>query len=298
MSQRPILLSRFRSYLQVERGYSNHTVRSYLADLEQLADFLAGKRSNLQRATPRLLREFVSLQAVANAPATVARRKASIKTFYRFLLREGVISDNPASRLPGTRLPRNLPAVLTQAEALTLMEARPPIDDFRARRDTAILELLYGAGLRVSELAALDLEDVDLSRREVTVRSGKGRKDRLAFFGRPAQEALRPYLAQRPLWAGSATSSALFFGLRGKRISDRSVRRILDRFAHALGKPLHPHMLRHSFATHMLERGADIRTIQELLGHASLTTTQKYTHLDMASIREAYAKAHPREEKP
>jgi integrase/recombinase XerC len=207
------------------------------------------------------------------------------------------VEANPAARLPPTRLPKRLPDVLTQREAGTLVEGggRERTGDFV--RDAAILELLYATGMRVSELAALDVSDLDLQARDVRIRSGKGKKERHAFFGKPAADALDLYLARRGLWTDGSGRDALFFGKRGRRISDRGVRRLVDRHALAVGKPVHPHVLRHSFATHMLERGADIRAIQELLGHASLATTQKYTHLDMSLIREAYEKAHPREDK-
>jgi integrase/recombinase XerC len=296
VDERTELLDCFATYLRVERGYSAHTQRAYLADLGQLADFLADKRLSLSRARRKQLREFLGLQAVRHQPATVGRRRAAIVTFYRFLVREGRIAENPANLLPGVRLPRHLPPVLTQREAASLVEDQGGVERPDHRRDQAILELLYGTGMRVSELVALDITDVDLRRREVRIRAGKGGKERLAFFGDEAGAALALYLEQRENWQQGHDPMALFYGRRGRRLSDRSVRRLLDRFAGRVGKPLHPHMLRHSFATHMLEEGADVRTIQELLGHANLSTTQKYTHLDMKTILAAYRKAHPREE--
>ena len=286
----------FETYLKVERGFSVHTLRNYLADLNALADFLAHRRSSLASANPKALREFIGLQAVRYAPATVARRKATIKTFYKFLVREGELRDSPAALLPATRLPKPLPGVLTRGEAETLMEGGAGLDPLDTLRNRAIVELLYATGMRVSELAALDLGDLDLERLEARIRRGKGRKERIAFFGKPARAALRAYLPTRHQWHTGRPDDALFFGKRGNRISDRSIRRVLDRFSSGIGKPVHPHMLRHSFATPMLEEGADIRTIQELMGHASLATTQKYTHMDLAAIVKAYRKAHPREE--
>jgi integrase/recombinase XerC len=309
VEERTELLDRFRTYLTVERGYSRHTLRNYLADMEALADFLARRHSGLARATRRQLREFLGLEAQGHRPATVARRKATIRTFYRFLVREEVIAENPAAVLPSVKLPKPLPKALTQREAEALMDqpgstgrkkgpdaSDEPEDLPALLRDIAIAELLYGTGMRVSELVALDLDDLDLRRGEARIRAGKGNKERLVYLGDPAKEALGRYMAERPLWTSGRDPQALFFGKRGARLSDRGVRRILDRLAVRLGKPLHPHMLRHSFATHMLERGADIRSIQELLGHSSLSTTQKYTHMDLKMLMEVYRKAHPRED--
>jgi len=294
MEERTRLSRLFESYLRAERGFSPHTVRNYLADVETLADFLAAKRTSLEAASDVEIREFIRSQAVAHAPATVSRRRAALKTFYRLLLREKLVSRNPAAALPSLRMPKRLPQILSQREAGTLVEGggREREGDFV--RDAAVLELLYATGMRVSELAALDLCDIDLTRMEVRIRSGKGGKERHVFFGKAAAQALQAYLDRRGLWTDGRAGDALFFGKKGKRISDRGIRRLVDRNAHAIGKPVHPHVLRHSFATHMLENGAGIRTIQELLGHASLSTTQKYTHLDLATIRAAYEKAHPR----
>ena len=296
MDERTELLGRFETYLRAERGFSSHTVRNYLADLGILADFLADKRLSLARARRKQLREFLGLQAVRYAPATVARRRASLATFSRFLRREGRVQENPADLLPGVRLPQRLPPVLTQGEARNLVTGGQEQSDPDRLRDRAVLELLYGTGMRVSELVMLDERDVDLRTREVRIRQGKGGKERIAFFGDEAEAALTAYSNDRPRWQQGHDPAALFYGRRGRRLSDRSVRRLMDRFAGRVGKPLHPHMLRHSFATHMLEEGADVRTIQELLGHANLSTTQKYTHLDMKTIMKAYKKAHPREE--
>jgi len=296
MEERTELLMLFERYLTVERAYSKHTIRNYMADVNLLADFLVKRRSSLLGATVRQLREFVTFQAVRYAPSTVSRRKAAVKTLYRFLLREGRVKENPAALLPGTRLPRVLPAVLTQRETETLVDVPDDQENPDLLRDLAIMELLYATGMRVSELARLDVQDVRLGSGEIRILSGKGKKDRVAFLGERAAAALEDYLAERHLWAGPGEKRALFYGKTGKRISDRSVRRLLDRYSVRVGKPVHPHMLRHSFATHMLEQGADIRSIQELLGHSNLSTTQKYTHMDMRTIMEAYRRAHPRDE--
>jgi site-specific recombinase XerD len=285
----------FKQYLRVERGYSDSTVRNYLTDLRQLADFLGQRRSSLLRANRKALREFFGLQARRYAPSTTARRKGSIKTFYRFLLREGLVSQNPTALIAGTRLPTTLPDVLTRREAGTLLDSKLGAEQTNGVRDQAILELLYATGMRVSEVVALDVADLNMKQLEARVRSGKGSKERMTFFGEKAVRALERYLGERFQWVKNRDHQALFFGVRGARLSDRAVRRILDRYAGRVGKPLHPHMMRHSFATHMLEQGADIRTVQEILGHASLATTQKYTHLDIQAIVKAYRKAHPRQ---
>lgn len=296
MEERSRLLKLFKTYLEVERNFSPHTIRAYLNDLHILADFLGHKRTSLHKAGRRQLRDFVALQSQRYAPATVVRRRASLTTFYRLLLREGCIKDNPASLLPSVKLPGRLPRVLSQGEAERLMEEGKENDNPNLLRDTAVLELLYATGMRVSEVAALNLRDISLKRGEIHVRGGKGRKDRLAFVGEAARAAVEDYLTERHLWTGEADPEALFFNQRRRRISDRSIRRLLDKYSGRVGKPIHPHMLRHSFATHLLEEGADVRSIQELLGHANLSTTQKYTHLDMKTLIEVYRKAHPREE--
>lgn len=294
--ERSEILKQFERYLKVERACSEHTVRNYMADIDVLANFLASRRSSIPRATVRLLRTFIGEQAVRYAPTTVSRRKASVRTLYRFMLREEIIKENPAALLPGTRMARNLPSVLTQREAQNLVELPEDTDNPDRLRDVAILELLYGTGMRVSELAGLDVSDIDLNSAELLIRAGKGNKDRICFVGERARTAVEDYLTERHLWVKNRDKLALFFGKTGSRISDRSVRRVLDRYGIRVGKPVHPHMLRHSFATHMLEEGADIRSIQELLGHRSLSTTQKYTHMDMKTLVAAYRKAHPRED--
>lgn len=296
MDSKTQLLEQFRQYLQVERGYSESTVRKYLADVQLLADFLGERRSSLLRANRKAVREFFGKQARKYAPATVARRKGAVKSFYRFLLREEHIAHNPTALTAGTRLPATLPGVLTQREAATLLDGPSAGAEGTVVRDQAILELLYATGMRVSELCALDVRDIDFKQREARIRSGKGQKERLAFFGDNAAHALESYLGQRHMWLKGQGGNALFFGVKGARLSDRTVRKVLDRYASRVGKPLHPHMMRHSFATHMLEQGADIRSVQEMLGHASLATTQKYTHLDIQAIVKAYRKAHPRQE--
>jgi len=298
------LFAAFETYLRVERGCSRHTVRNYMADVRELADWLSHNRSSILSATRRQLRGFLASQAERPvrrgagkgrlSPATVSRRKASISTLYRFLLREGRISRNPALNLPAAKVPRGLPETLSVQEVENLLTAGDGAMDAELVRDLAVLELLYSTGMRVSELVALDVDDVDLRKGSARIRHGKGAKERLAFLGDFAKAALQRYLPHRTSWAEPGSGPALFFGKRGARLSDRGVRRLLDRRAARVGKPIHPHMLRHSFATHMLENGADVRSIQELLGHSSLSTTQKYTHMSLKTVMEAYGKAHPR----
>lgn len=289
------LVARFLTYLRAERSFSPHTVRNYQADLADFAAFAGKRRSSLLNASRRVVREYISALAVRSKPATVMRHKAALRTFYRFLQREGLVDLNPTSGLSSVRLPQKLPDVLSQREADNLLQSRGASREDDRVRDQAMAELLYATGLRVSELAGLNVDDVDLGRKQVLVRVGKGNKQRTVFFGEPAAAALVEYLGERGQWVKGQDVRAMFFGRRGRRISPRTVRAILDRWATRVGKPVHPHTLRHSFATHMLEKGADIRAIQELLGHASLSTTQKYTHLDLHTIMDAYKKAHPLE---
>ncbi len=290
------LLERFLVYLRAERNFSSHTIRGYRTDLELYGAFLGKKRKGYLGATRRIVREFVVHEASRSAASSVMRRKASLKTFYRYLLREGWVAENPAAGLASTKLPQSLPDVLSRRETENLLEAGECSGEGERRRDQVIFELLYATGIRISELCSLDLDDVELSRKQLRIRSGKGRKERTVFFGDPGKEALVAYLEERPKWVKQYDKSALFFGKKGRRLSARSVRDVLDRWATRVGKPAHPHTLRHSFATHMLEQGADIRAIQELMGHSSLSTTQKYTHLDLKTIMNIYKKTHPRED--
>jgi integrase/recombinase XerC len=222
---------------------------------------------------------------------STARKLAALRTFFRWLCREGVLEANPARLLLAPRRERRIPAVLDEAEVSALLDA--PGDALAAVRARAILELLYAAGIRCAELVALDTADLDLGGRSVRV-LGKGRKERIVLFGGRAEQALREWLALRTGLA--PRGDALFLNARGGRLSDRSVRKLVeDRVrAIALERRCSPHTLRHSFATHLLSRGADLRTIQELLGHASLSTTQRYTHVDTRHLLEVYRKAHPR----
>jgi integrase/recombinase XerC len=298
------LIDRFLEHLATERGLSAHTVTAYGADLRRFLDFLA--REFLDRPDSALSPADVDPLAVRSFLAALdrdglgrrsqGRALAALRTFFRWACRTGDASANPAARVRTPKAPRTLPGHLRPGEIETLLEA-PRGEEPAVARDRAILELLYASGLRVSELVSLDWSDLDLKARVLRV-VGKGNKERMVPFGRPAQEALR---AWRDRWGevrrpGLEAGEPVFLNARGARLSDRSVRRILDRWVEvaATASGVHPHTLRHTFATHLLEGGADLRSIQELLGHASLATTQRYTHVDVERLLSVYRDSHPR----
>jgi integrase/recombinase XerC len=279
----------FLRYLAAEKNASPHTLKSYGNDLRQFETFLAAERLTPSDLTPRHVRAFlVALHGRGLDPASVGRKLAAVRSWLRFLVRRGVLERNPAREVRGPRLPRKLVSFLPVDEAHDLMEAGPR--PAASRRDAAILELLYASGLRVSELTGLDLDDVDRVARTVRV-LGKGRKERIVPFGSKAARALDAWLARRGTAAGP-----LFPGRRGRRISPRAVYGIVRVSARRAGitRPVSPHTLRHSFATHLLDGGADLRVIQELLGHSRLSTTQRYTHVGAEHLLKVYDAAHPR----
>jgi integrase/recombinase XerC len=285
----------FLRHLTLERNVSPHTVRAYGEDLEQ---FLAHARLEQGRdPTPAevdhlLIRSFLArLHERGLKKSSAARKLAGLRTFFRWLCREGVLEKNPARALLSPRTERRIPSHLEEAEVVTLLEM--PGDGVEAVRGRAILELLYGTGLRCAELVGLDVDEVDLDARMLRV-LGKGGKERIVPFGGRAREALQAWLPHRERL--SRRTDALFVNLRGGRLTDRSVRDLLTRRLRqvAMTRRVSPHSLRHSFATHLLERGADLRSIQELLGHASLSTTQRYTHVNVQQILSIYRKSHPR----
>jgi integrase/recombinase XerC len=289
------VMAAFLRHLERERNVSPHTLRAYGQDLAQFAVHL---REELGReAAPRevdhlLIRSFLArLHRRGLSKTSAARRLASLRTFFRYLCREGILKTNPARTLLSPRTERRIPVHLDEADVAALLDV--PGDSGPARRNRALFELIYATGVRCAELVGLDLEDVDLDERMVRV-LGKGRKERLVPFGRQAQAALLDYLPARKELPG--TSPALFLNRYGGRLTDRYVRKLFsDRVqAVALRRRVSPHALRHSFATHLLERGADLRAIQELLGHTSLSTTQRYTHVNARHILEIYNKTHPR----
>jgi integrase/recombinase XerC len=295
------LIGAYDRYLGVERGRSRHTRRAYLADVRDLLRFaLARGIEDPAHLDLGLLRAWLAeLTGSGRARGTVARRAASVRSFCAWLHRTGRTPVDAAHRLRAPRASRSLPAVLKQDQVGELMRVagrRADALDLRAVRDRAMVELLYASGIRVSELTGLDLDDLDLHRRTVRV-LGKGSKERVVPVGRPACGAVEDWLAHaRPLLARSVSPPALFLGLRGRRIDPRQVRSAVHELLEEVdGAPsLGPHGLRHSAATHLLDGGADLRSVQELLGHATLATTQIYTHVSVERLRASYQQAHPR----
>lgn len=291
-------IERFLDFMAAERGASPLTLKSYREDLLQLEEFLSsGGCRGPADASSALLRRFQGgLGGAGYAPATVARKLASMRSFYAFGQREGWMKTNPAKPLRSPRRPRKLPTFLTGAEISTLL-ATPNPEAPGGLRDRAILELMYSSGVRVRELTGLDDGDLDLANGTIRVR-GKGRRERLGIVGSQARDAIRQWLAARPRpgAARAGRSRPLFTNRFGGRLSVRGVARLLEKHlaAAGLGIRASPHTLRHSFATHLLDAGADIRSVQELLGHKSLVTTQIYTHVTTTRLREAFDKAHPR----
>lgn len=291
-------LEDFLTYLRVERQLSPHTVRNYGADLQGFLAFWEEQYPGqpLELATYRQLRPYLAQVARGRRKTTLARKLASLRTFFTFLQRQGRLESNPAALAPTPKLDKPLPRFLTVDEVVQLL-GRPKGGDFAQVRDRAILEVFYASGLRLSELAGLTLTDVDLDRGVLKV-MGKGAKERLAFLGRPARQALAAYLPAREalLARRGMTTLALFLNRQGGPLSARGVARIVAARARQAGVPggLNPHALRHSFATHLLEGGADLRAVQELLGHASISSTQRYLHLDLDHLMAEYDRTHPR----
>lgn len=291
-------LEDFLTYLRVERQLSPHTVRNYAADLRAFLSFWEEQYPGqpLELATYRQLRPYLAQVARGRRKTTLARKLASLRTFFTFLQRQGRLESNPAALAPTPKLDKPLPRFLTVDEVVQLL-GRPQGGDFAQVRDQAILEVFYAGGLRLSELAGLTLTDVDLARGVLKV-MGKGAKERLAFLGRPARQVLAAYLPLREalLARRGMATSALFLNRQGRPLSARGVARIVAARARQAGVPggLNPHALRHSFATHLLEGGADLRAVQELLGHASISSTQRYLHLDLDHLMAEYDRTHPR----
>jgi site-specific recombinase XerD len=295
------LIDRFADHLALERHLALSTVDAYRRDLSQLAAFLRRNRRDLPGARIDDLRRFLAqLTSLGYARASIARRVGAIHTFYRWAVSREVVAEDPAALLGRPKVVNRLPVVLRVPEAASLVEApvvsvdASDVDAAVALRDRAILELMYGSGLRVSEVAGLTIDRVDLERRRVTV-VGKGDKEREVPLGDLAGEAVAAWLAARGALGGGGDDQ-LFMNRRGRPIGPRDIRRLVGRYAGAAlsGRRVTPHTLRHSFATHLLEGGADIRSVQEMLGHASVATTQRYTHVSRARLFEAYQQSHPR----
>ena len=303
------LLAQFLEHLRYERNVSEHTLRNYAIDLGQFLEHLApadpstGARRevDIRQIDHITIREWLSeLHAAQKKKTSIARKLAALRTFFQFLIREGVVELNPAKLVSTPRLEKKLPNHLSVEDAVRFIET-PDVTTDLGKRDRAILEMLYGTGVRVSELTKLNLHDVDFRNRMVRVK-GKRRKERIVPFGEPALHALMRYLTEvRPAFLNNAPPSeretdALFLNYQGTRITTRSVGRMVDKYIMQCAgiHDISPHALRHSFATHLLDSGADLRDIQELLGHARLSTTQIYTHVSMEKLIEVYDKAHPK----
>jgi integrase/recombinase XerC len=288
----------FIRYLESVKRYSAHTCSNYQRDLAQFGEFLGqrmpARLEQVAEIEPRDIREFLSQLVVSGlARRTIARRLAALRSFFGYLYRQGLIAQSPAQAISAPKLERTLPEFLTVAEVTRLLEM-PDTDTLLGRRDRAILEALYSTGMRVSELTALTHGQVEW--REGVVRViGKGNKERLVMLGGPAQEALRAYVHD-PGYRGHGEQERIFRGRLSRPLMPGGVQDMVGRMARAAGlqRKVTPHVLRHSFATHMLDAGADLRSVQELLGHASLSTTQIYTHITPARLKKAYDKAHPR----
>jgi tyrosine recombinase XerC len=285
-------LDKFKNYLEKEKNYSSHTVRNYLADLEGFS-----KISSMEdpAAVDYLtVRKYLAhLREKSVSKRSIARKLSSLRTFFRFLERDGYVKANPVAIISTPKLDRKLPIFLDEKSVLKLIMA-PDTKTFRGARDRAILETFYTSGIRVSELVGIDVANVDFISGVVKV-LGKGRKERLAPLGDKAVSAIRDYLAYRNK-KKLGDKNPLFLHKSGRRITDRSVRRIVRKYIKDLGikERISPHTLRHSFATHLLNRGADLRSVQELLGHKNLSTTQIYTHVTIERLKSVYDKAHPR----
>ncbi len=292
----------FLVYLRYERNYSPHTLKSYRRDLDEFTRYLkAGSSSPIELGSLDhiTIRDFLGhLVGKGNQKRSVARKLASLRSFFRFLHQRGELTSNPAQLVATPRQPKRLPRFLSVHQIEELLSL-PDLNTIRGKRDSAMLEVLYGTGIRVGELVALDLGSAGLEEGLLRV-PGKGRKERIVPFGRPAAESLRRYLPvrneivqkRRP----ARLPEALFVNMRGGRLTSRSVQRILKGYVQqsSLALSAHPHLLRHSFATHLLNNGADLRSIQELLGHENLSTTQKYTHLSLDELVRIYRSSHPK----
>ena len=290
------VFNKYINYLEAERNASPYTVRNYTTDLLDFFQFLkANGIDSLKEVDRHTLRDYLShLMEKGFVKASIARKLSAIRSFYRYLLREEIISTSPAATTSSPKLDKRLPSFLTIEEINRLLET-PDLSTPQGLRDRALMELLYASGIRVSELVSINLEQVNLDTNEIRV-WGKGSKERMVLMGKPAARALTAYLNQgRPELLGEKRSSALLLNRYGKRLIERRVQRILEKYTNiaGIGKRVYPHMLRHTFATHLLDGGADLRVVQELLGHASLSSTQIYTHVSKSQAKKVYLSAHP-----
>jgi integrase/recombinase XerC len=300
-------IDRFADYLKYQRNASAHTLRNYLSDLGQFYDHLCPRDSDGNRAEIDIrqidhitIREYMaSLYRDSRKKSSIARKLATLRTFFKFLCREQVLESNPARLVSSPRQEKRLPKVISVDDVVHFIET-PNTETMLGKRDRAIIELLYATGCRVSEIAGMNLADFDLKNQTIRVR-GKGRKERFVPFGSKAKEALNAYLLERSSLLAEAPehkrdANPVFLNYQGTRISTRSIARLIEKYVKecALAQNISPHSLRHSVATHLLSAGADLRAIQELLGHARLSTTQIYTHVSIEQLMQVYDKAHPR----
>ncbi len=297
-------IGHFGRHLQIERNLSSHTREGYLTDLKQFQSFLdtpdvfGGAEGGIP-TDPQVIRSFLaSLYREKLRKVTVSRKVASLRSFYRYLLREGIVAINPAELIQLPRCEKYIPVVLSADEMLAILQLKFA-EDAAGCRDRAMIELFYSAGIRLSELTGLNFDDIRFQEGLVKVR-GKGRKERVVPVGTPALEAIESYLQKRPELRKKGTDEdgekALFLSAKGKRMNPRGVARVVEKRVResGIGRKISPHALRHTFATHLLDAGADLRSIQEMLGHKSLSTTQKYTSVSVNRLMEIYDRAHPR----
>ncbi len=283
-------IEKFTRYMEIEKNYSKYTIVNYKLDLEDFHKFLGD--SPLEKVDYLLLRKYLAMLKEKNLKSrSVGRRLSSLRSFFRFLIREGYLKNNPIAGISSPKQEKHLPLFLTEEEVIKLLAAVKPVGE-RDFRDTAVMETFYSTGIRVSELVGLNIEDVDFIAGAVKV-LGKGRKERIVPIGDQALSTIRVYLEKRKK---AQDTGAVFLNKNGKRITDRGIRNIIEKYIRiaSIRHGVSCHTLRHSFATHLLNRGADLRSVQELLGHANLSTTQIYTHLTTEKLKSVYDKAHPR----
>jgi integrase/recombinase XerC len=296
-------IDQFIKYLALEKGASEHTFRGYLNDLSHFEGFILSSglypisdrgEVDVSRVDRDIIRIYLRALFRSNKRSSIARKLASIRSFFQYLVREGIVSKNPAKGVATPKIEKYIPTTLTIDEMFRLLDA-PDTSNPLGLRDRAILELLYSSGVRVGELTQLNCVDVDWELGIIKV-LGKGKKERIVPIGSKAIEAMKDSLQRRGLSLGNGGKCPLFINTQGGRLTDRSVRRIVEKYAQKSGlrRSISPHALRHTFATHLLDAGADLRDIQELLGHVSLSTTQKYTHVSMDGLMDIYDRAHPR----
>lgn len=289
MGQFKELLDKFLKILEIEKGYSSHTIRAYKKDINSFLEYV---KTKLEEVDLLDIRGFVVHEIKRGInKSSISRRLSSIRTFFKFLYREGYIKNNPAKLVSNPKQKKILPRFLTVDEVFSLVE-KPEGIGFMIARDKAILELLYSSGLRVSEICNLNYDDINIQESLIKV-MGKGKKERIVPIGSKALDATKTYIVERLLL--KTKEKAFFLNRLGKRLSERGIRRIVEKYSKLVsmkGKAT-PHTLRHTFASHLLQGGADLRVIQELLGHSSLSTTQRYTHLDITHLMDIYDKAHP-----